>query len=514
MRLADVTTVTEVFAALSLTTDLASGLPFEKGLRTCLVATAFAQRLGLPAGDRAVVHTAALLRSIGCTSHAPENAGQFDDDMAFQAALKRLDPGDPAVFGAQMGTFGSWAGDRQPAMAQRFLEIAGTVGPQAGRAGCEVSRALGGGLGLAPAVIDALDDVYERWDGLGIPDGRRGAQLSLPGRIVHVAEQAVFAHADGGVPAAVAEVGRRAGGHLDPDLAATFVAAAVEVLAGLETPDLLAAVVAAEPVPAPPVASAQRERLCAALATVADLKGTHLVGHSPHVARIADAAAAAAGLADRDDLRCAALLHDLGRVAVPSSVWDRPGPLGPADQERVRLHTYWTDRVLRRCPGLAPLAELAAGHHERCDGSGYHRGARASELPFPARILAAADVFAALTEDRPYRAAHTVDAARAVLAEEATAGRLDREACAAVLDGAGLPALPRAWPCDLTDREVDVLRLAARGLSNRAIADRLVISERTVGHHLAHVYDKTGRRTRAGAAVFAVEHGLLPAVPR
>jgi len=510
----DVTTVTEVFAALSLTTDLASGLPFEKGLRTCVVATAFAGTLGLPVGERTVVHTAALLRSIGCTSHASENAAHFGDDTAFQAALKRLDPGDPAVFGAQLGSFGSWAGDQQPAMARHFVEIAATVGPVAARSGCEVSRALGGGLGLAPAVIDALDDVYERWDGLGIPDGRRGAGISLAGRILHVAEQAVFAHAESGVPGAVAEVGRRAGGHLDPELAAAFLAAADEVLAAVDASDLLAAVIAAEPVPGPPVPPAQRERLCAALATVADLKGTYLVGHSPHVMRIADAAAVVAGVADREALRCAALLHDIGRVAVPSSVWDRPGPLGPADQERVRLHTYWTDRILRRCPGLAPLAELAAGHHERCDGSGYHRGARASELPFAARILAAADVFAALTEERPHRPAWPLDAARAVLAEEATAGRLDREACAAVLDGAGLPALPRAWPCDLTDREVDVLRLAARGLSNRAIAERLVISERTVGHHLAHVYDKTGRRTRAGAAVFAVEHGLLPAPAR
>ena len=508
------TTVTEVFAALSLTTDLASGLPFEKGLRTCLVATAFAGTLGLPVGERAVVHAAALLRSIGCTSYAPENAVHFDDDVAFQAVLKRLDPGDPVVFGAQLGRFGAWAGERQPVLAQHFAEIAPTVGPLAARTGCEVSRALGGGLGLAPAVLDALDDVYERWDGLGIPDGRRGEGISLAGRIVHVAEQAVFAHAEAGVPGAVAEVARRAGGHLDPELAAAFTAAADEVLSTVDGPDLLAAVIAAEPVPGPPVTPAQRERFCAALATVADLKGTYLVGHSPHVMRIADAAAAVAGVADREALRSAALLHDIGRVAVSSSVWDRPGPLGPADQERVRLHTYWTDRVLRRCPGLAPLAELAAGHHERCDGSGYHRGARASELPFPARILAAADVFAALTEERPHRLALTLDAARAVLSDEAGAGRLDREACAAVLDGAGLPALPRAWPCDLTDREVDVLRLAARGMSNRAIADRLVISERTVGHHLAHVYDKTGRRTRAGAAVFAVEHGLLPAPAR
>jgi DNA-binding NarL/FixJ family response regulator len=122
-------------------------------------------------------------------------------------------------------------------------------------------------------------------------------------------------------------------------------------------------------------------------------------------------------------------------------------------------------------------------------------------------------VFAAVTEARPHRPAMSVQDAARLMRAEADGGRLDREACAAVLDAAGLPRARPSWPNDLTDREVDVLRLAARGLSNREIAHELVISERTVGHHLAHIYDKTGRRTRAGAAVYAIEHGMLPAPP-
>lgn len=498
--------VAEVFAAMSLTTDLASGVAFEKGLRTCVLATAFGQALRLPDTDRLAVFHASLLRSIGCTSHASENAALFVDDTAFQAALKRLDPGDPAVFGAQLATFGSWAPGR--GLARRFAEIAAVEGPRAARAGCEVSRLLGTGLGLPAAAVDALDDVYERWDGLGIPDGKRGDQLSRPARVVHVAEQAVFARADAGRAGAVAEVTRRAGGHLDPDLVAAFVGDAGALLATIEVPDLLAAVVAAEPGPGASVDDGGLDGLCAALAVVVDLKGTHLVGHSAHVAALAGAAATVAGI-PAGPVRTAAHLHDLGRVAVSSEVWDRPGPLGAADWERVRLHAYWTDRILRRCPALAPLAELAAGHHERDDGSGYHRGVRAAELPFGARLIAAADVFAAVTESRPYRRARTVAHARSVLLDEVAAGRLDAEACAAVIGGAGLARPQRTWPCDLTDREVEVLRLAARGLSNRAIAAELVVSERTVGHHLAHVYDKTGHRTRAGAAVFAMQHGLL-----
>ncbi|MEU8896374.1 HD domain-containing phosphohydrolase [Nocardia sp. NPDC048505] len=502
--------VTEVLAALSLTTDLATGAPFEKGLATCLVATALAERIGLDQTDRRVVFHAALLGAIGCTSRASENAGAFADDIAFQRAFHVLDPGDPPVFAAQLEHFGAWAPDVQPQVRERYVNSPPENTVAAVRSVCEVSRALGPRLGLPEAAVLALTEVKERWDGLGAPEHLRGEQISLPGRIVHVAEQAVLAAAGRDRRAAEAELRRRAGGHLDPDLVAAFAADALWDC--LEAPDALTAVMHAEPGVPVYIRPAERLHLCLALAVVVDLKGRWLLGHSGHVADIACAAAELSGssAAERADLRAAALLHDIGRAAVSTAIWDRPGPLGPGDWERVRLHTYWTDRILRRCPGLADLADLAAGHHERLDGTGYHRGVRSHDLPRTARILAAADVFAALTEPRPHRPAHTGDEAAALLLAEAGAGALDTGACAAVIEAAGLRKPRTELPCGLTEREVDVLRLAARGLSNRKIAAELVVSERTVGHHLAHIYDKTGRRTRAGAAVFAMEHGLLP----
>jgi HD-GYP domain-containing protein (c-di-GMP phosphodiesterase class II)/DNA-binding CsgD family transcriptional regulator len=503
--------VAEVFAALSLTTDLATGVPLEEGLATCLVATALSEHAGLDVADRRDVFHASLLRAIGCTSNAPENAEFFGDDIEFQARLKVLDPGDPVVFGAQLAEFGSWQPQRRAELAQRFVELAPTEGPRAAAAGCEVSLALGSRLRLPANAVRALADVHERWDGLGIPDGRRGEQLSVIGRIVHVAEQAVRAWRVGGPPAADAEVARRAGGQLDPELAGLFGRESAAILAAVEG-DLLEAVIAAEPGSPLVIAPSQLPDLCVALSVLVDLKGRFLLGHSAHVAGLAESAARLAGL-DADtasSLRAAGLLHDLGRAAVPTAIWDRPGPLGPADWERVRLHAYWTGRVLRRCPALAPLAPIAAGHHERLDGSGYHSGSRGADQPMPARLLAAADVLAALTEDRSQRPAFPSSEAGRLLAAEAAAGRLDREAVAAVVEAAGLPRVRLDWPCGLTDREVDVLRLAARGLSNRQIGERLSVSDRTVGHHLAHVYDKIGRRTRAGAAVFAIENGILP----
>lgn len=504
--------VTEVLAALSLTTDLATGMPFEKGLAVCLVATAVAEQLGLDETDRRVVFHAALLSAVGCTSRASENADSYVDDIAFQQAYHTLDPGDPAVFRAQMSRFGEWAPQVQGALRDRLITGAPQRAPAAVRAACEVSRALGPRLGLPEAAIQALTEVKERWDGLGVPDRLRGDDLSLPGRILHLAEQAVLASTTTDRQGVITELRRRAGGHLDPDLVAAFATDPEQVWGVLDQPDLLSAVVDAEPGLPTVIRPQDRDHLCATMAVVVDLKGRYLLGHSGHVAQLADTAAELSGMdrTDRAALRAAALLHDIGRAGVSSAVWDRPGPLGPGDWERVRLHSYWTDRVLRRCPSLTDLAEVAAGHHERLDGSGYHRGVRVNDLSPSARLLAAADVFAAMTEPRPHRQAHKPSAAASHLSAEAAAGRLDRDACAAVVEAAGLRAPRTEYPCGLTEREVDVLRLAARGLSNRQIAAELVLSGRTVGHHLAHIYDKTGRRTRAGAAVFAMEYGLLP----
>jgi HD-GYP domain-containing protein (c-di-GMP phosphodiesterase class II)/DNA-binding CsgD family transcriptional regulator len=457
---------------------------------------------------RRAVFQAALLRSIGCTAHAPENAAMFGDDMRFQRALKELDPADWQAFSAR---FGDWDPGRQPLLVQLLAEKTPTTGVHAARSGCEVSAALGARLGIEPEAIAALGHVYERWDGRGIPDGCAGEDVNPVARVVHVAEQAVLAHFRGGEAAAREEVAKRAGGHLDPRLCATFLTCCDQVMGALAAPDMLAAVVAAEPAPAAHVSPGELDRLCLALAIFTDLKGVHLVGHSPHVAALAAGAARLMGMGEplTGQIRTAGLLHDLGRTAVSSEIWNRAGPLGPADQERVRLHSYWTERILVRCPAVAPLAAVAAAHHERLDGSGYHKNAKGPELGTGARILAAADAFAAMTESRPYRPAMTTAAAARELLAGAAAGRLDSGAAAAVIEAAGLPRPQAAWPCELTGREVEVLRLCARGMTNREIAGELVVSARTVQHHLASIYDKTGRRTRAGAAVFAVEHGLV-----
>ena len=268
---------------------------------------------------------------------------------------------------------------------------------------------------------------------------------------------------------------------------------------------------AAEPGRRPVITEDRLDDCLSAVADFADLKSMWTVGHSRGVAGLAGRAAAIAGLdaADIALVRRAALVHDIGRVAVPVSVWAKPGPLSRDEREQVRLHGYHSERVLDVAPGLRPLARLAGSHGERGDGSGYHRGSKLADLPLTARLLAAADCYQAMREPRAYRPARSAAAAAAELSRDVNAGRLAPEAANAVLAAAGQPVRPVTRPAGLSERESEVLALVARGLATKQVARRLGISPKTCDHHIQRVYAKLGVSTRAGATMFALEHGLV-----
>ena len=217
-------------------------------------------------------------------------------------------------------------------------------------------------------------------------------------------------------------------------------------------------------------------------------------------------------------VRRAALVHDVGRSGVPASVWAKSGPLSTSDRERMRMHVYYVERIFARPEPLHRIGVLAATHHERMDGSGYHRAVGGTMLSAPARLLAAADAYAAMLAPRPHRAARTEEDASSELRREVDAGRLDGVAVDALLATSGdTTARQRAsrtragGPVGLTARESDVLGLLAQGLPNKAIAAQLGISPKTVGNHIEHIYTKLGVTNRAGAAMRAMEHGVVGA---
>ena len=502
----------ELLGAISLATDLGTGQPHFHGVRTSVLAVAVGRELGLDEAAVADVQQVALLRFLGCTADTAQTARMTGgDDLAFLAAMAPVAMGAKPEMARRLV---STVGAGQPALRRAALAAGALSDPGGARrslsAHCEVAALLAGRLGAGPAVKQALAHGYERWDGAGFPDGLAGEAVPLAVRVAVVARDAELWWRAG--PAEMTQVLRARQGHAyDPAVARACLAVAAGVLAGLDQADAWQAMLATSP-GGDQIAAGGLDPALEAVADFADLKSPWTRGHSPRVAGLAAAAARQAGMAAPEvtRLRRAALVHDLGRVGVPNGIWDRAGVLGVADWERVRMHPYLTESTLACCPALADLGRLAGSHHERLDGSGYHRGTR--DLGLAERLLAVADVVTAMGEQRPHRPVATPAQISDAIGAEVDAGRLDRTAADAVLTAAGQPAVPArraAWPAGMSDREVEVLRLIARGQTNKEVAASLHLSAKTVGRHVENIYAKIGASSRAGAAVFAMEHRLL-----
>ena len=503
----------DLLAALSVTTDLGMGQPPETALRSSLLATWLARAMDLPEGDVRNVCLGTLLRHVGCTATAAAEARLYGgDELVSRQAAQPADFGNRFEMLRLTLSTGRGAGLRRPTKIATVLVGNARHGNEILTSICDAASMIARRLGLGHAVQDCVAQQFERWDGKG-PYGMAADEVALPARVGEVATQAVIFLDAVGPEAALAMVEQRAGGWFDPGVAAAFGNAGPELMDELVAADPWQAVLEAEPMPVALIDESDLDRVARCFADMVDLKSPYTVGHSSEVARFAESAARTLGLAEGEvvTLRRAALLHDLGRVGVSSGVWDKKGPLTRSDWEQIRLHPYHSERILSCSQTLAPLGWIAGLHHERLDGSGYHHGVSASGLATSARILSAADTFQTATQERPHRAARSVEQAAEHLTAEAAAGRLDADCVAAIMSAAGQerPRVRREWPSGLSDREVEVLRLLARGLSNEQIANRLVISRRTAEHHVQHIYIKIGHSTRAAAALFAMEHDLL-----
>jgi HD-GYP domain-containing protein (c-di-GMP phosphodiesterase class II)/DNA-binding CsgD family transcriptional regulator len=507
----------ELLAAISLATDLGRGFPPEKALRTCLVAHRIGEELGLDERTRSDTFYAALIHPVGCTAFTFEGARLLGtNELKGIPAYARVDTArlHEGIRAMREEVRGEPVGRRVRGMFKNLT--AGTkLLDYVVRSDCEAGSRFTKRIGLGDSVARIVLHVHERWDGKGRPAGLRGEEIEVGARVLAVANQVEIFHRSDGREETRAMLRRRSAGWLDPAAGEAFERCADNVFAELGAGSVWDAVLELEPAPTITVPGRRVDDLAEALADVVDLKSPYMLGHSRGVAHLAESAAVKLGLGDDEAaaVRRAGLLHDLGRVGVSNLVWDKPAALTSAEWEQVRLHAYHTERILARSAVLAPLAQIAGMHHERTDGSGYHRGATAASTPAAARVLAAADVFQTLTEARPHRPARNVEQAAKEVEAMVVAGALDPQAARAVCESAGVARrrgrTSAPWPAGLTDREVEVLRLLARGLSKKEIAKALVIAPGTVHTHTVHIYEKLAVSTRAGVALFALEHGLL-----
>ena len=483
-------------------------------LSTCLLSMRLGELLGLNEEELRELYYLALFRHAGCTADSHRAAEYMGDELAFSPRfLASVDPTKPWTMLNFM--WHNVYADRpvleriskMPTVLPSFMEVV--------VAHCEVAQLFAARLGLDAGLQTALLQCNEQWNGGGAPGKARGEQMRLTVRVFHVAEAAIYIKHFVSREAVASSIRQRGGVTLDPAIAERFCLNTSRLMGplGLDSPSLREDVLAAEPGKRSPMTETQLDEAAASLGNFADLKLPDFAGHSSAVAQLAEKAGRVYGLPDTDVilLRRAAHIHDVGRVAVSSSIWGKPGPLTESDWERVRLHPYYTQRIVAHPPALADLGTLAASHHERLDGSGYHRNLPGTLLTPAMRILMAADAYQAMTETRPYRAARSPEQAVEELKREVRAGRFDGEAVNAVLAAAGHPTreVRHERLAGLTEREIDVLRLVARGLSNRQIAGQLILSPKTVGNHLQNIYTKIDVSTRAAATFFAMQHHLV-----
>jgi len=511
--------LSETVACLALATDLGMGQPLEHGLRTCLLAVRVGEALGLSQAEIADAYYICLLRFVGCNAHAHQDALETGDEIAFRSGIAPfLNGGTPEILRFMVGNLGRGA----PVM-HRARMVAGALaaGPKGGRepiaTTCEVARMIASRLDMSPGVVRGLDYTYEHHDGSGFPNGAAAEEIPVAAHVAMVARDFEILYRLGGWDMVLEVAKKRRGRAYNPRVLDGFVAHALGQLEAEASETGWDAVMAADPSPVVLSGTRLMEALTCC-ADFADISSPFTLGYSHQVSDLAARAAGALRLdSGRIELvRCAALVQELGMSAVSRAVVDKAGPLTDGEWERVRLHPYFTERILVRCPGLAPIGTLAGSHHERMDGSGYHRGTAADRLPPTARLLAAAGAYVAITSGRPWRPAIPAGEAATTLGELVSSGAFEGEAVDAVLAAAGEPASPRrrrARPAGLTEREVEVLRLISRGMSNRQVAGDLMISVKTVGRHVENIYTKAGVSTRAAAAMFALQNGLAEPEP-
>jgi putative nucleotidyltransferase with HDIG domain len=428
--------LSEVVGALSYALDLTEGEPPGHALRSCLIGMRLAQEVGLDAATRSDLFYALLLKDAGCSANSARMAALFGaSDHVAKRTSKRIDwSGKLPAFLWSVRTVspGAPLGDR--ARRLRAIKDEGEVTRSLMRARCDRGAEIALLLGLSSGTAEAIRALDEHWDGRGQPRGLGGEEIPLLARILCLAQTVEIFLADGGVAAARGVASKRRGGWFDPALV-DALGACLEDTAfreSLANPDVSAWEPEDQLLHAD---DARLDRIASAFAGVIDAKSPWTYQHSDRTSVIAASVAASLGVdaAGVRDLRRAALLHDVGKLAISNQILDKAAGLNAAEAAIVREHPVVTREILERVPCFRRLAPLASAHHERLDGRGYPRGLGAAELDRPMRVLAVADVYEAVTSERPYRMAMSSGQALAILRAEAPK-QLDAAAVAALED--------------------------------------------------------------------------------
>ena len=417
--------LSELLSALSQALDLTEGQPEGHCIRCCWIGTRIGRELGLAEVQLWELYYTLLLKDLGCSSNAARIAQLYKtDDLAFKHDAAFVDNSIPAGLAFVVSHTHPAAGvmDRLRTLFTTVPRTPAFVREMA-RARCERGADIARRLRFSTDVAAGIRDLYAHWDGKGEPAGKKGPAIPIYAQIALLSQVAEVFHFRAGVAAAVDEIRRRGGTWFDPALVASFVRAAArpDFWEALAAPDLESAILDYEPARAVrTVDDEYLDDIAAAFAEVVDSKSPYTSGHSTRVAELTDMIAAELGFtsARRRWLRRGALLHDIGKLGVSSLILDKPGKLDAAEWKAMQNHATLTEKVLSRIAAFDELAVVAGAHHERPDGKGYPRGLSGDEITLETRVLTTADIFDALTADRPYRKAIPEAEALGIMAGE------------------------------------------------------------------------------------------------
>ena len=416
--------LSELISALSHALDITEGQPEGHCVRCCWIGMHIGRWIGMSDDELWGLYYTLLLKDLGCSSNAARICELYlTDDLAFKRDFKAIGDSLPRVLHFVLKHTGLKAG-----LAERFRsvmtimrngeEIAHELIATRCQRGAEIARLLR----FPETVSQGIYSLDEHFNGQGRPAGLAGESIPLYARIALLAQVIDVFHTAGGAQAALDEIQLRAGRWFDPQLVEAFgkVADSADFWATLGDPGIIDAVLVLEP--AANVVALDDDYLddiSAAFGQVVDSKSPYTSGHSARVALYTDMIAEVLGLSHerRRWLKRGALLHDVGKLGVSNSVLDKPGKLDDEEWAAVKAHAMYTETILSRINAFSELARVSAAHHERLDGKGYPRGLMADEICLETRIITTADIFDAITAERPYRGAIPIPRTLEMMAE-------------------------------------------------------------------------------------------------
>src|SRR6266487_61237 len=507
-----------LLCALSFATGLGFGGHMEHGLGCACLGMQIADALALNDEEREAIFYGALLKDVACTACSAGIAPFFPDDEK-QVSLADVILVDPSKLSDMFGWLSRYLRlDAQfPSRVTKLMSFFVKCGPivrETMRSHCEVAELFARQLGFPEHVQRTLPFQWERWDGKGMAYGLKGPDTPITSHILHLIQVLELMYRFGGPTAACTIAQEKRGTRFEPKAVDAFLTIAQhpDFWSTFEEQATQDALLARRPATMADCAQEeQSERVCEALADFADLKARETSHHSRIVAHVAVEIGTCLGLerSELNRLRCAALVHDIGKVTVPLGILEKGEQRSSSEWETYRLHPYYTQRVLERVQALQDLAPAAAAHHEWVNGQGYHRQLSGEQIPFHGRILAVANTYARLIQLQ----GEQKDQAAVLREMHPLVDRQFDRRCyealvASVSHGLRRSLIRPRKTGDLTEREVEVLCLLAQGRNTPQVARALGISKKTVEHHLSHIYAKIGVSCRTAAVVYAVQQGI------